>query len=288
MITAISSLLPDSKVVMTRSLEEYQKILELWELGVNKSLIACITKIPRRTVIDCIQRYGNVERLSEVTEIREQESPCLLKRLCDPTDGVDTRLHQAYAYTLGIYLGDGNISKVGRVHRLRVTLDASYPNIIAKCEQELRILLPNNQIGEVRRYYKDKLSCIDVSAFYKYWTDVIPQHGAGKKHERKIELEAWQERITTAYPLEFFRGLYHSDGSRFDNVVNGKAYPRYQFTNGSTDIIRLFCETCDRLGVAWTSKVRQRTNPAHQPSTDIYISKRKDVEYLDRVVGAKS
>jgi hypothetical protein len=51
---------------------------------------------------------------------------------------------------------------------------------------------------------------------------LFPQHGTGKKHTRPISLEDWQERIVNSFPLEFFRGLYHSDGSRFSNVVNGK------------------------------------------------------------------
>jgi hypothetical protein len=115
---------------------------------------------------------------------------------------------------------------------------------------------------------------------------LLPQHGTGRKHEREIKLEAWQQRIIEAYPLEFFRGLYHSDGSRFSNIVNGKDYPRYQFTNNSKDISRLFCETCDRLGIHWTIKHR-RSQPCDK-ATDIFISRGKDVEYLDRVVGPKS
>jgi hypothetical protein len=100
-----------------------------------------------------------------------------------------------------------------------------------------------------------------------------------------ICLEPWQQRIVDAHPLEFFRGLYHSDGSRFRNVVNGKDYPRYQFSNVSDDIIGLFCNTCDLLGLHWTKKSR----PQHGKFLiDVFISKRKDVEYLDRVIGPKS
>ena len=129
---------------------------------------------------------------------------------------------------------------------------------------------------------------MDVSAHYKYWSDVIPQHGEGDKHSRPIVLEQWQLRIVDQYPREFFRGLYHSDGSRFNNVVNGKAYPRYQFTNTSQDIIRIFCYVCTKLGLEWTSKFLKSNNPRKHDRWDIFISKRKDVEYLDSVIGAKS
>lgn len=98
-------------------------------------------------------------------------------------------------------------------------------------------------------------------------------------------LESWQQRIVDGYPLEFFRGLYHSDGCRFSNVINGKDYPRYQFSNTSTDIVKLYTDTCDRLGLNWTFTTRSsRQNVA----TDVYISKRKDVAYLDSVIGAKT
>lgn len=95
-------------------------------------------------------------------------------------------------------------------------------------------------------------------------------------------LQDWQLQIVDTYPLEFFRGLYHSDGSRFSNVVKGKDYPRYSFTNNSDDIRRLFCDTCDRLGLHWTAKSR------YGRPTDIFISKRPDVAFLDQHIGPKS
>jgi hypothetical protein len=67
--------------------------------------------------------------------------------------------------------------------------------------------------------------------------------------------------------------------------VNGKDYPRYSFTNHSDDIRKLFCDTCDRLGIHWTVKHRKSLG---DNATDVFISKRKDVEYLDQVVGPKS
>ncbi len=149
--------------------------------------------------------------------------------------------------------------------------------------QTARTLSPNNQIGIVRSFYDERLSYVNISLYHKGLPVFYPQHGEGQKHLRKIALEAWQQQIVETCPLEFFRGLYHSDRSRFSNIVNGKDYPRYQFTNYSDDIRALFCATCDRLGLHWTSKAR-----GHGGVSEILISKRKDVEYLDRVIGAKS
>jgi hypothetical protein len=266
-----------------RSYDEYKQILELWELGINKKAISRYTNIPRRTVIDCIQRFGTIEQLNQWNE--ENQKPLLYKTLLGEIEGDHTPLLETYAYLLGMYLGDGNIVKMQRIYRLRITLDAKYPNIIDSCMQAGKKFLPENEVGLVRRFNESRLSCVDVSIYHKNLPLFFPQHGDGLKHTRAIKLEAWQQTIVDSYPLEFFRGLYHSDGSRFNNVVNGKAYPRYQFSNTSTDIIRIFSDTCDRLGLHWTTKSRLSH---HNFTTDVYISKRKDVSYLDSVIGAKS
>jgi hypothetical protein len=36
---------------------------------------------------------------------------------------------------------------------------------------------------------------------------VFPQHGPGRKHERPIRLEPWQELIVAAHPKAMVRGL---------------------------------------------------------------------------------
>jgi hypothetical protein len=264
-----------------RTYDEYKQILALWEQGINKKAIARQTGIPRGTVMDCIKRFGTIDGLEKGTaEIQEILLITNLKNVNEFTP-----LHKSYAYLLGLYLGDGHLVKMRRVYRLRVFLDAKYPGIIQECVKAIEALLPNNRVGIVENYYQGHLSHLDVSSYYKYWADVFPQHGDGMKHTRTIQLDDWQQSIVNAFPLDFFRGLYHSDGCRSQNIVNGKDYPRYSFTNVSTDITTLFTKTCDQLGVHWTVKVR-RSNPREQ-ATDIFIAKRKDVEYLDSLVGPK-
>jgi len=104
-----------------RSYDEYKQILELWELGINKKAISRYTGIPRRTVIDCIQRYGSVEQL--VQQSQQAIEPILLKILRGEIKGNHQTILETYAYLLGLYLGDGNIVKMPRTYRLRVTLD---------------------------------------------------------------------------------------------------------------------------------------------------------------------
>jgi len=86
------------------------------------------------------------------------------------------------------------------------------------------------------------------------WPDLIPQHGPGPKHQRPIILEGWQQLIVEAEPRAFIRGLFHSDGSYFQNPVRSKygkhySYDRYIFTNHSSDIRELFRWACDLVGV---------------------------------------
>ena len=104
------------------------------------------------------------------------------------------------------------------------------------------------------------------------------------KHKRKITFEDWQWAIIDEFPLEVFRGLYHSDGSRSQNIVKGKNYVRYMFGNKSEDILGLFTYVCDKLNIHWTMKIPTKSRDVKV----IYISTRADVAYLDDVVGAKA
>jgi hypothetical protein len=268
-----------------RTYDEYRYILELWEQGFNKSEIERITGIPRATARDCIKKFGTVAQLDvylQRLEVQERNFPTLVKALRGDLEEAYSGLQEKYAYIFGLYLGDGSIVRVRQVYRLRITLDIKYPQIIESCINALAQLFPHHQVGCVHETYKGKPSCVNVSLYHKHHDKIFPQHGEGMKHTRPITLEDWQQHIIATYPLEFFRGLYHSDGSRFSNVVNGKDYPRYQFTNYSEDIRRLYCETCDRLGLHWTVKHLRKGS-----ATDIFISKRRDVAWLDEHVGAK-
>jgi hypothetical protein len=267
-----------------RTHEEYRRILQLWHDGINMSQIERMTGIPRPTVRDCIKRYGSLEEF----ELLAQENlrftlperlRAVSKTECDP-------LQASYAYLLGLYLGDGHIMKMRRVYRLRIFCDARYPHLIDLCREAMERLFPDNCVGTQVADYQGHPSCVTVGLYHKHLPLCFPQHGEGKKHNRAIRLTDWQERIVTTYPLEFFRGLYHSDGSRASNIVYNRDYPRYQFTNSSPDIIQMFTDTCERLGIHWTRKVRHVKGYA--PATDIFIARRKDVAFLDQYVGAKS
>lgn len=125
------------------------------------------------------------------------------------------------------------------------------------------------------------IGCTTVQSASVHWPCLFPQCGPGPKHERPIVLRGWQREIVSQNPGRLLRGLIHSDGCRCINnvVVRGRAYayPRYFFSNKSTDIMRLCQEALDLVGVEW------RMN---RPDS-LSVAKRDSVAVLDRYVGPK-
>ena len=122
----------------------------------------------------------------------------------------------AYAYLLGLYLGDRCLNPKGQ--QLMISLDAGYPGIVELAELAIRRTMPATRT----RRYMPKDSVVRVLAATVAWREAFPQHGRGRKHERKIELVEWQREITGAFPREFLRGLIHSDGCRTMNRFKTK------------------------------------------------------------------
>ncbi|PZG90481.1 transcriptional regulator [Streptomyces sp. NTH33] len=191
----------------------------------------------------------------------------------------------AYAYTLGLYLGDGCISSLCKgVYFLRITCADAWPGLIDACAEAMQRIRPDHRVFRVQRQ-----GCQNVTCYSKHWPCLFPQHGPGKKHERRILLEPWQQEIVDAHPWEFIRGLIHSDGCRITNwttrLVGGERkryeYPRYFFTNTSTDIVQLFTDTLDKVGVEWQPLNQSRA------AVTISIARKASVALMDAHVGPK-
>lgn len=142
----------------------------------------------------------------------------------------------------------------------------------------MSIVLPASKVC-VLSHKRERVE--EVSSFSKHWPHLFPQHGPGRKHERKIALEPWQQLIVGRYPGRLLRGLIHSDGCRVTNVIRHPkktyAYPRYFFSNRSPDIQGIFCSACDQLGIAW-----RQDGP-----WNISVARRNAVAVLDHHVGPK-
>jgi hypothetical protein len=245
--------------------------------GVRNAEVARTLAIP----VGTIGAWKHEDRRQSGTLPGRRESPC--PRCRPATTELDKK---AYSYLLGLYLGDGYIGggaamrKKG-VYFLNIACADAWPGLMDECEAAMRAVMPHNGVNRVQ-----KPGMHEVKAYSKHWPCLFPQHGPGRKHERPIILEAWQQEIVDEFPEEFIRGLIHSDGCRVYNVAirtrNGKTaryyYSRYHFTNESEHIRRLFTDTLDELGIDW----RYNT-----PKKNISIARRESVKRLDSFVGPK-
>lgn len=183
---------------------------------------------------------------------------------------------ETYAYVLGAYLGDGYLVTSTRVPRLRVACADAYPQIAAEVDDAMT-RLSGNVTGSVQ-----SIGCSDHYNYWMHWPCLLPQHGPGRKHERPIVLAGWQRMLVAEHPWPLIRGLIHSDGCRTTNrvVVRGARYeyPRYFFSNQSSDILQIMGDALDRVGVAWR----------YNRGNSISIARRAAVAMMDVHVGPKT
>jgi hypothetical protein len=188
--------------------------------------------------------------------------------------------HWSYTYLLGQYLGDGHIARSGRSLALRIYCTNAYPLIIDEVAASMA------SVAGTSVHFSQKVGCTAVSSTTLHWACMLPQHGSGMKHARKIELADWQRDLVGRYPHGLIRGLIQSDGCLATNVVHRPlpggirtyTYPRYFFSNLSADIRGIFTDTLDVLGIAWK---QNRHNC-------ISVARREAVAALDEFVGPKA
>lgn len=244
---------------------EKEQATRLCESGLSDREVARRTGLPRTTIGNWRRNPGQSHRV----------------RAVDPNWRPGAAA--AYCYALGHYLGDGHIVCSGRSARLCLSLDARHPQIAAEAGKALRDLFPAARVHTYRRLMR---GTAEVQLSNPSLPNAFPHCGPGHKHEREIALQPWQEELTRAHPGSLLRGLIHSDGcrtvNRFTTVLpSGRikqyAYPRYFFSNLSSDIRQIFCDHCDLLGIRWTL-----SNPRN-----VSIANRESVALLDGFVGPK-
>jgi hypothetical protein len=254
-----------------RTPDEVALVERLWAEGLNKCEVARATGIPRRTVGHWLA--GEVpdfqgHRVGSSGRARYECPVCSNQLATFPPD--------EYGYLLGLYLGDGHLYVDSKgVYRLYIFCADAYPTLMQECESAMSAVVPV-KVGRVHRS-----GCTAVYSYSKHWGCLFPQHGPGRKHERKIELAPWQQELVDADPRPLLRGLIHSDGCRVLNRAYGTdypPYPRYEFTNASADIRGIFTAACDLLGVEWRQS-RPRV---------ISVAKRASVAILDSFIGPKT
>lgn len=129
------------------------------------------------------------------------------------------------AYIIGVALGDGNLScPNGRATRLRVTCDATYPNIAQEIVGSLENLFPKNKIsivpGSTDTYF-------NISIYSNKLNEFIPwQVGKGSKFQQTAHVPDWikRDKQLIRYCL---KGLIQTDGS----IYSDRGYTMINFTN---------------------------------------------------------
>lgn len=244
-----------------RTKKEYDKVLDLHNKGFSKSQISRDTDIPRGTISEWIinpPKFITGDKRKGGLNIKE----IILK---------NDEFKKRYSYILGLYLGDGYINKCKRTYRLRISLDKKYDSLNSYVKDVLGKLFPDNSIHDV-----DYGNYLDIGLYSKQMVELFPQHGAGKKHERKIELLKWQESVVDHQ--ELLKGLVHSDGCYSYHSGDKVKHHIYTFTNMSEDIHRIFVSCCNKLGIV--SRYNKKNGV-----TGVYS--RKEVSKLHELIGDK-
>jgi hypothetical protein len=222
------------------------KALTLIDAGLNDCEISRRLGVPRRTILHwrkpAAKRYVRRAITERCPRCWRPAKPIRF------TPG-------AYAELLGLYLGDGCISRSARTARLRIALDARYPGIISETTELLERAFPLNPVGRVSAQGG---TMFFVSVYSTHLACLFPQHDVGPKHRREIKLEPWQAELLEAAPWAFIRGCIRSDGCVFVNRTGPYDYLSYDFCNMSPDIADLFVEMCQRVGVVTRLTVNSR------------------------------
>jgi hypothetical protein len=246
------------------SAAEVELVLSLIASGHSDVEVKRRTGIPRSTVRDW--RTGRVPGRRAIGSMAR---PC---PICQP--GSEPLAESDYAYLLGLYLGDGCVSENPRTYCLRIFLDAAYPGIVAACRRALEAVRPENRAWVGR---SKKSRCNVVMMYSNHWPCLLPQMGAGRKHDRRIRLAQWQEDVVSREREALLRGLIHSDGCRVVANDRGVESVRYHFSNKSEDIKRIYCESLDALDVRWTRPCAKQ----------IAVYRKASTARLDEFIGPK-
>jgi hypothetical protein len=236
----------------------HDEAMALIAAGVNDCEIARRLGIPRTTIRDWRRHPRAVESCPRCWRATRRVR-------FTPAD---------YAELLGLYLGDGHISVLARTERLRIFLDRRHSTIVDDAEALLRRAFPENRVGRV---HPARMQMEVVYVYHGHLSCLFPQHGPGKKHHRRIELESWQRAHVHTAPWAFIRGCIRSDGCVFMNRTGKYEYRSYCFDNRSADVRELFIDACGLVGV--------EVRPSR---TSVRIYRRPSVALMLEHVGVKN
>jgi hypothetical protein len=172
----------------------------------------------------------------------------------------------------------GSISATDPSPRIRVACTGcglvSAPVIRAcldGCVSAIREVAPANGVGQVSHG-----TWVEVYCYSKSWPCLFPQHGPGKKHQRRIVLTDWQTTPADRWPEQLARGLIHSGRVPLSEQRRELVMAALQLHAGvrqhPVDLVR-------RVQPARVHRTKARTT--------IYVSRKADVAVLDGFIGRK-
>lgn len=218
--------------------EQRKEALSLFAENNNASQTASKLLIPRHTVRAWVAGGVTRDEDSKIATISPLEFNLEQKK--------------AYSYILGLYLGDGCISKTHKenVFRMRIILDTVYLTLNKYAIKNLQTIFPNNKVTITKVLNQN---CVTLSVYSSLLPEVFPHTGLGMKHLRKIELTDWQKEIII--PKNIIQGLFHSDGSYY---LTENRYDTFAFTNMSYDIKTIYDTYLNKLGVFCSRNLRAK------------------------------
>ena len=197
------------------------------------------------------------------------DSPRLAART-DPSDNVSVQAntscnqcgHEAtsssglpipeYTYLLGMYLGDGCISRAPK----GVLAPAHFPrhevrwHLIDECVRSMGGVMPDKPVN-VRRT-RPGVNCASSQFSFEGVAMPVPSTRPGNEAQAQHRAQPVAAGPHRQDPRPLIAGLIHSDGCRVINPSMGHTLPALHVSNNeSADIRRIFCDACDQLGIPW-------------------------------------
>ena len=187
------------------------------------------------------------------------------------------------AYIIGLAIGDGNLSRVNRTTRLRISCDNKYPSLRRRIVNSLKLLLPNNKIGTV----KNQKNCMDVYVYSNHLEDLLGWKATeGSKFIQNVSGPKWI-RETIEYKTSYIKGIIETDGS----VYYDRGYPMVMITTIIKDLAIELKDIIDSLGFkSHIYKVDGRKNKYnYNKQIEYHVRLSKNVQkFLDLVKPDKS
>ena len=156
------------------------------------------------------------------------------------------------AYTIGLALGDGNLSNPNRrAVRLRITCDQQYPKLLRHVAKSLQRLFPNNAVNIVNRQ-----SCADVSVYSNHLPKLLEwRWDGGPKDKQNVAVPSWIKQ-NTVYTKECLRGLLQTDGS----LYNDRGYLMINFVNTCKNLAHDVLSMMRSIGYSPTMQKLKQAN----------------------------